>query len=90
VERSESIHFEVGKGNRCSAIMRRLGRSVDDEVWPQISHQGQYCGTITDIDALVTVSRDFTLQPFEDPAGVTFRAEEYSSLIIVDSGARES
>ena len=51
------------KRDRRRAVMRRLGRSVNDEVGLQFFHQRQHRFPIPDIDRAVPVTGNLLLQP---------------------------
>jgi hypothetical protein len=56
LKRSQCIHLEIEKWNRCGAIMRRLSRCVNDKLRLQLLHQSQDRFTIADIDRHMAIA----------------------------------
>ena len=90
VKRSQRIHLEIEKRDRCGAIMRRLGCGVNDQVRLQFLHELQDSFAIADIDRQMAVVRNLGLQLPEHPTRVALGSEEDGSMVAVNSGDAES
>ena len=85
VQRSQCVDLKIEKWDLRGAIMRRLSRSVNDQVGLQFLHEGQDRFAIADVDRHMAVVRNLSLQLAKHPACVTLGAKEYGAMVAIYS-----
>ena len=85
VERSHGIRIEILEGDRGRAVMRRLGRRVDDHRGPGLGDHRVDPGPVAHVDLAMVKARKGVVQPALVPARVALGAEEDRPLVVVDA-----
>ena len=63
--------------------MGRLRRGVDDHRRSHACHEIQHALPVADVELVVPVRRQLTLQTLLVPASVSLRTEEHGALVVV-------
>jgi hypothetical protein len=83
VERTYGIRVEIIKGDRRRAVVRGLGRRVDDHRGLKVAKELQHPGAVADVKFVMHKPRQFFGEPMLVPARVALRPEENRALIVI-------
>ncbi len=83
VERADGVGVEIVERDRRGAVVRGLGRGVDDDRRLDGLDQRQDAGAVADVELVVDEARQLLREALLVPAGVTLRPEEDRPLVVV-------
>ena len=83
VDGSECVHFKIEDRNVAGLVMRRLRRTMDDQIESIALEKFLQGSAIADIQTCVLKILCRALQPIEIPCGVALRAKKKLAHVVV-------
>jgi hypothetical protein len=84
LERADGVGVEIVERNGRRAVVRGLGRSVDDDRWAQLRDKVAQALPIPDVKLVMLESPQLAFESPLIPACVALRAKENGALVVVD------
>ena len=85
VKRPDGIRIKIVERNRGGAIVRRLGGCVNYGGGLDRLNQCEHPGAVANIEFVVNEAGDGGGKTALVPAGISLRAEEYGTLVVVQA-----
>jgi hypothetical protein len=89
VEGAKGVDFEAKERNRGSATIGGLRSGVDDNARPRFLHHAKHRLAVADVQGLMPVVRDFTVETRQNTTCISFRAKEIQRGDCYRSRSRE-
>lgn len=90
IQGPDGVGVEIVKRNRGSAIMRWLGRGMNNRIWLNFGHEVQNALPVADVEIVMRVVGDVRSEAVQRPTGIAFRSEKDRPLVVVDTENAEA
>ena len=85
IQSPDRVGIKIIERDGGGAIVGRLGGGVDDGIGLQCLQQGEYAGTVADVEFVVSEGFPKRFgEPALVPSGIALRAEKDGALVVVD------